>query len=244
MFFRAFNHGYSKYGNHINNQISNHNTNHNKKRSSFYLFLCLLILSLPAVSFAQNSGNDRLGNMNQVNQVNQQAELVLNDIHQPEPISDFPVAIGWWILLLLIVSLIVFLIGKIIKHKHLNKDKKAALKLLNENKYSHIEEVLVVVKWVAMQYYNRNEIAKLHGESFQKFLLAGLQEQYKSTFKQLTDAAFSKQYQPCSQNQEKANTLDLDNFKAGVILWVNHTLPLKGPMNNLINMKESLSSGK
>ena len=159
----------------------------------------------------------------------QTPELVLNDIHTPKPISDFPIAIGWWILIASIIALFTYSIKKIITNKRLNKDKKIALKSLITHNNINFDEALLLLKWVAMQYFDRASIAKLHGNHFQLFLSSQLPEKHKPRFEQLTETAFKQQYQLVHQQSE------VDNFKEGVALWIKQALPPKR------NFKESLT---
>ena len=56
----------------------------------------------------------------------------LKDIHLPEAIHDWPIAFGWWILLILIVVSITAGIYLLLRYKTITANKKAALKVLKQ----------------------------------------------------------------------------------------------------------------
>ena len=58
-------------------------------------------------------------------------EQQLRDIHSPEAIGIWPPAFGWWILTLLILSLLAWLVFSVYKNVQANRYKKLALKNLN-----------------------------------------------------------------------------------------------------------------
>jgi hypothetical protein len=103
----------------------------------------------------------------------------LKDIHLPESISWWPLAPGWYVVMLLMVFLIVGL-AFWVHQRHLNAlAKNQALELLKvyQDQYekdrnaqllsARISELL---KRVALVYYSRADVASLHGESWVEFL--------------------------------------------------------------------------
>lgn len=57
----------------------------------------------------------------------------LRDIHLPPAISDFPIAYGWWVLLVLGLTVIATVIYLIIKHRQKTAVKRMALALLDQH---------------------------------------------------------------------------------------------------------------
>ncbi|HAU1296694.1 TPA: DUF4381 domain-containing protein [Legionella pneumophila] len=103
----------------------------------------------------------------------------LRDIHLPEPVGWWPLAPGWYGLMVLIVVLIAGAAYFIYK-RHVNAlPKKQALGLLKiyKEQYekdkntqlasAHVSELL---KRVALVYYPRAEVASMHGEAWLEFL--------------------------------------------------------------------------
>lgn len=162
--------------------------------------------------------------------------LELKDIHVPEQITNYPIAYGWWILAALILIAVVITIIKIKKHTKRNQVKKQALTQLKNNSDIHNSELISLLKWAAMHYFSRVELAKLYGESLQQFLLKQLPEKHQKRFSELSEQAFKSQYQASCQNEVD------DNFQQATRLWLTQALPPKAlnqskqkNANNMLN---------
>ena len=147
--------------------------------------------------------------------------LALKDIHVPEQISNYPIAYGWWILTALIILAIVITIIKIKKTAMRNQVKKQALTQLKNNVDINNSELISLLKWAAMHYFSRVELAKLYGESLQQFLLKQLPEKHQTSFSELSQQAFKNQYQASFHHE-----VDSD-FQQATLLWLNQALPPK-----------------
>ncbi|MCW8934719.1 MAG: DUF4381 domain-containing protein [Gammaproteobacteria bacterium] len=108
-------------------------------------------------------------------------ELPLRDIHLPDTVSWWPLAIGWWLLPLLVL-LISFAIYRFIKYKKQNRKiayKKIALNELkdlrlkyknNDNSVELIRAVSALLRRIALSYLPREDIASLTGQQWTKQL--------------------------------------------------------------------------
>jgi len=148
-------------------------------------------------------------------------QLALKDIHVPEQITNYPIAYGWWMLAALILLAIIITIVKIKKSAKRNQVKKHALTQLKNNIDINNSELISLLKWAAMHYFSRIEIAKLYGESLQHFLLKHLPEKHHASFRELSEAAFNNQYQASFQNEINAS------FQQATRLWLTKALPPK-----------------
>ena len=104
-------------------------------------------------------------------------DLPLRDIHLPAEISWWPLAIGWWLLPLLII-LFSFSIYKLIKYKQKNKKiayRKIALSELNHLRSEYEEEnnsielmrsVSSLLRRIALSYLPREDSASLTGKKW------------------------------------------------------------------------------
>lgn len=63
----------------------------------------------------------------------------LKDIHLPSPVTDLPIAFGWWLLLTVFILLTIAAIIYGLKRREKNKTKKAALILLSQQ-YDQFKE--------------------------------------------------------------------------------------------------------
>jgi hypothetical protein len=145
--------------------------------------------------------------------------LELKDIHVPEQITNFPIAYGWWILAALLILTIVITIVKIKKSAKRNQVKKQALAQLKNNSDINNSELISLLKWAAMHYFSRVELAKLYGESLLEFFLKQLPEKHQTRFTELSAEAFKNQYQANFDKQ-----VDTD-FQQAARLWLTQALP-------------------
>lgn len=141
----------------------------------------------------------------------------LKDIHLPEQINDFPVALGWWILAATIIALIVLSLMKYFAQRKRNKDKKTAIAQLKNN--PSVGDTIKILKWAAMQYYPRSQTAHLFGEQFQAFLSSQMKDKHQAQFNTLSQAGFDHLYQ-----KDNINSVD-DKFNQASLLWLNKALP-------------------
>ncbi len=153
----------------------------------------------------------------------QPAQIQLHDIHVPEQISNFPIAPGWWLLLALLLISALWFYKKRKQDMRDNASKKQALTVLTNNPKLSAKECITLLKWAAMQYVNRQQLAKLYGEDFQYFLKKQLPEKHQENFSQLSAAAFQGQYQA---EKTTTVTIDRDCYQA-TKLWLTHALPIK-----------------
>jgi len=163
--------------------------------------------------------------------------LQLHDIHLPEQINSYPIAPGWWLLAIICVCMIVWAILKYKKQHKLNQYKKMALAQLTSNKNLSNADVIKILKWVAMQYFPRTEIAKLYSKQFQQYLTMQLSEKNQQKFIALTDKVFANQY----MNSE--HTAQLNQLKEGAIFWINKALPPKKTAKNKIKKERNNEQG-
>lgn len=159
---------------------------------------------------------------------NQPAQLQLHDIHVPEQVSNFPIAPGWWILLTLVILMALWSYKKYKKNTRLNADKKQALAVLANNEALSAKDCIALLKWAAMQYFSREQLAKLYGKDFQEFLTKQLPQQHQANFNTLITAGFDSQYQAeqCQTEQATTSTVDKDCQQA-TKLWLSNALPIQ-----------------
>ncbi|MEM9102232.1 MAG: DUF4381 domain-containing protein [Pseudomonadota bacterium] len=104
----------------------------------------------------------------------------LKDIHLPEPIHWWPLAPGWWLVLLVIVVLICFVIYRWRRHKkvstsivtHLQTDFDRIQRIYRQqgNDDVMLKQMLLLMKTVAIHTYGRRKTAALTGTAWSQFL--------------------------------------------------------------------------
>ena len=161
----------------------------------------------------------------------QTTQLQLHDIHLPEQVSNFPIALGWWILLVIVLVCSFWLFKKFKKDRLLNAKKNQALAALKNNPELNANDCINLLKWAAMQYFSREQLAKLYGDNLQQFLQAQLPTQHQHSFNTLSIDAFQAQYQSpdCSSSEVDKQC------QQATKLWLTHALPVK---NLTANPKE------
>lgn len=104
--------------------------------------------------------------------------LQLQDIHLPESASFWPLALGWWLLLAIVVAVVTWLIVKTLKRA---KQRKYRAKIFAkfdslEKKFKAnpsnavIAEINTLLRQIAVTYYPRSKIASLTGGDWLQFL--------------------------------------------------------------------------
>ncbi len=151
--------------------------------------------------------------------------VTLKDIHLPEEIHNYPIAYGWWLLGLLLVSILIYSLVKWRAHSKRNHYKNIALKNLKIGQST--SETLTILKFAAMQYFPRQQVAQLYGAGFQQFLMSALPLKFQDNFKTLSNDAFTCLY----QNNEK--TAHDPAFFEAAQLWIKQALPPK-PMQVIV----------
>jgi cbb3-type cytochrome oxidase subunit 3 len=104
-------------------------------------------------------------------------ELPLRDIHLPNPVSWWPLAPGWWLLVGVMLAVIVWLFWR---WKQQQRDEQSLALALSElerlqNKHGKdtkalLRELSVLLRRVAMTQYGRQAVSGLTGAAWVKFL--------------------------------------------------------------------------
>ena len=145
------------------------------------------------------------------------AGIELNDIHLPAQINDFPIALGWWLLAAIIIGVIILAAVKYRAYIKLRISQKQAISQLQNS--PNIDHTIKVLKWAAIQYFPRNQIAHLYGEQFQSFLSNQLTGNQQLSFNELSSPAFENLY----QNESPKGIAEQLNQAS--LLWLKNALP-------------------
>ena len=115
-----------------------------------------------------------------------QSTTNLRDIHLPDAISWWPPAIGWWILLALIIAAFIF-IPKLYRRVTYTPLKKVAhitfQNIITQYKESHNDSSFIIatsqfLRQTAMSYCGREDIAQLTGDKWVQALNNLTEEKY------------------------------------------------------------------
>ena len=103
----------------------------------------------------------------------------LRDIHMPQFLDIWPPAIGWWLLVALVLALLIYAGYRLYQSWRSNRYRREAineLKQLRVDYQSHgddaryIADFQTLLKRVALTHYPREDVARLTGESWVAFL--------------------------------------------------------------------------
>jgi len=143
----------------------------------------------------------------------------LKDIHLPEPVHNYPIAFGWWLLLACLLISIIYFVIKWQRRRRLSKAKRLALSQLKNA--TDADQIVTLLKWAAFQYFPRQQIASLHGKQLLDFLKLKLIDKHQEKFLTLCAEQLNNKYQ-VNQNVELNNTL-----KQAAQFWLSEALPPK-----------------
>lgn len=162
----------------------------------------------------------------------------LRDIHLPEDVSWWPLAIGWWIIIALIIAIIiVWLIIRWQKAK-LERMSRFALIELNELKATQsnnwILELQTLLKRVAMAYFPKSNLKNCSEQEWLSFLsLSGKAIWSDDNLKLFRDFAY--------QNPEKFNDSFRQKMYQESALWIKK-LPTYSQKTSKETIKRNLET--
>ncbi len=143
-----------------------------------------------------------------------------HDIQTPELISQFPVAIGWWLLTIIIITFLVITISSIKKYRANRVIQRQAIEAINISS-SMLSQTLSTLKWAAMGYFPRQEIASLSGESLFNYLTDKLPESERESFAKFNNTITQHLY---NKGNESAVNIE---FNTAANHWLKTALPPK-----------------
>ncbi len=158
------------------------------------------------------------------------ALTALKDIHTPEAISNMPIALGYWLLLALILfalTALMFKVKQARRHRAPKREVLLAVASLDTSNETHAADVPVqinsLIKRAAMSYLSREQVAGLHGDSWHQWMA----QQVNSANPRLK-ALLDRRYHREGLTQEEAEEL-----KMLATHWLKQALPLKEDAQNI-----------
>jgi ABC-type transport system involved in Fe-S cluster assembly fused permease/ATPase subunit len=153
----------------------------------------------------------------------------LSDIHLPVNVHGYLIAPGWWLLAVIVLALILYGLLKLRQAMIKRQAQKMALKQLSTA--ADISAMVALLKWAALQYFPRAQVAHLTGNAFKSFLIATLPTKYQQKFTELSAEHFVSVYQSVAASTT-ANKIAVE-FSNAAKLWLNHALPPKKELARL-----------
>jgi len=125
----------------------------------------------------------------------------LHDITEVTTASWWPLAWGWWLAAIVVISLIISLVVLIMRRIAYNASARHAQALLRSNQFSSLAEVNTIAKRFALAYGTRKEIAGLSGNSWLNYMLKTIPESERQQFAAELKSFEPLLYQPVDTNQ-------------------------------------------
>lgn len=144
----------------------------------------------------------------------------LRDIHLPQPISWWPLAWGWYVLILIGLISLLSLAAYILRRYRQGLAKREALRLLadyerqyqlEQNDSCMSAKISELLRRVALVYYPRHQVAGLKGEAWIEFLSSTSKN---ISFEPLKIALIELPY------QKKGHNMNLHNLFLNARLWI------------------------
>lgn len=154
----------------------------------------------------------------------------LSDIHLPANVHSYPIAPGWWFLAFIFFALIIYSAIKLRQYYIKRKAQKMALNKLSTA--TDVSAIVTLLKWAALQYFPRQQVAPLSNDAFKTFLIATLPAKHQEKFTQLSGEYFTSVYQSTAANEMSSD------FSVAAKLWLSQALP---PQKDLTRLTSSIT---
>ncbi|MFQ3235466.1 MAG: cbb3-type cytochrome oxidase subunit 3 [Paraglaciecola sp.] len=147
----------------------------------------------------------------------------LKDIHLPDAIGFWPLAYGWWLLLMVIILGVGWGIALWRKNHHRGRAKRQALLLLadiNATQPTWPGQLNTLLKRLAMVYFPKHQVSKLYGNDWRIFLVSQLPDKKQTLFAEKFNLLQTHCYQPASTTQ-----LDFNGCVEQIRTWIKYAVP-------------------
>ena len=142
----------------------------------------------------------------------------LHSIHTPDAVSAWPLAWGWWLLMVIVAALCVLAVVLVYRHIQFNKAKNQAiaevsrLDVQSGNMAKQLNELL---KRLCLHYGNASVVAKMSGEAWVAYLLGVVDTRIAETLRNDLSTMQEILYAPVS-----ASSSENKQFQQAVLTWI------------------------
>lgn len=152
----------------------------------------------------------------------------LKDVHIPDPIQWWPLAIGWWVVIGIIVLSIIGITTWLIMRYKKRQGLRAALSelsLLQAQDPNWQSKLNALLKRVTMHYYPAEAVAPLYGQTWRDFLLSQIPPKQHSEL-ELTLGAMIENLYRCNENPNQTQ-VEFSSTLNQAATWMKVALPPK-----------------
>lgn len=142
----------------------------------------------------------------------------LHDIVAAPAASWWPLAWGWWLLLLLLGSGLVLLMRWLWQRWQRRRWQRLGLQLL-QTSATDLRSINQVLKRVCLQYFDAASVAPLQGKAWATFLLRQLPAEQQQAWQQRLPELLEQLYRGQHQPQQ------VEHYQQFAQLWLRHALP-------------------
>lgn len=119
------------------------------------------------------------------------------DIQMPEVSTWWPLAWGWWVLILFSLIFLIWLTHFLIKKYRTGIAKKQAIKQIDQlSSADSLIQLNSLLKRAFLSYYQRDKVAGLHGKQWHRFLIQQLPASKQTQFHDPLQQFIERIYQP------------------------------------------------
>lgn len=148
----------------------------------------------------------------------------LKDIHLPDPVGIWPLAPGWWISAILLLSAsvaTVMFIRKWRQRRRARAQAMAELKSLSASSNDWPVQLNALLKRAALSYFPHHRVASLHGEAWADFLTRQVPAKHADRVRRVLGQLHRAVYDPKTPAPEFSEALSASRT------WLTTALPPK-----------------
>lgn len=153
----------------------------------------------------------------------------LADILPPDTVSIWPLAWGYWFLLVAIIVLIGFGIFATLQYRSKRRAKREALKnltLLDTANEYYAHNLQVLMKTLCTHYLPMGSSSQMHGEEWKSLVVSIYQGKETSRLKAVIDSLFQALYYPKIKNDTEFINHN-EKIKDTIEEWIKSSFPCK-----------------
>ena len=163
------------------------------------------------------------------------SSIPIRDIHLPEPVSWWPPALGWWILLALIMCLVALVIW-LNKRRQLFRLRNAAMSELDAiyqtyqkqyNATQFAQELSALLRRICISYFPNSETAGLAGNAWLEFLDSLLSSKHNKSGQKFADGVGQVLVSAPYQSKLKNTDIDVDDLYELSREWIYSLGPVQ-----------------
>ncbi|NVK55923.1 MAG: DUF4381 domain-containing protein [Alteromonadaceae bacterium] len=143
----------------------------------------------------------------------------LHDIQTPQGVDWWPLAWGWWVIMVALIALVVISVCLWVKHVRFNRARREAITMHQQlSKDAHYPaQANQILKRVTLHYFAASASAAVYGQHWQQFLQQCLAEKRRANTSQGLECLAQSPYQSATPDAQ-----DIETMYNAVNYWLKH----------------------